>query len=204
MIVHDVEQNSDAWMRLHVGFPTASSFSKLVTSKGDPSKSMQEWAEYLACCKYADEDINLWEGNKYTVRGHEVEPEARMAYAMGTDLPVDTVGFITDDLILWGCSPDALVGEPGLLEIKCLPKAHYKAVKRIKQIGTPPTEHVAQCQGQLLITGREWLDLMYYHPTLPGVTIRIYPDKKIQDQLMAQRSLLYVEIRKATELLESV
>jgi hypothetical protein len=204
MIRHDVEQGSEAWLALRNGLPTASEFSKLVTSKGDPSKSLQPFAEKLACDKYAGKDTAAWEGNKFTARGTEIEPEARLAYVMSTDLSVDTVGFITDDLILWGCSPDAEVGDEGLLEIKCLPKAHYKAISHIQATGKAPSDYQVQCQGQLAVTERKWVDLMYYHPDLPSKTVRIYPDEKIQKQLVAQRALLYVEIKKALTLLESM
>jgi len=127
VIVHDVAQGTDEWHALRAGLPTASEFSKLVTSKGEPSKSMTAYAMELAGELYAGRPLDAWEGNKYTERGHEIEHEARLAYAMRGE-PVEEIGFVTDDEGLWGCSPDGLVGEYGMIEIKCLPKKHISVL----------------------------------------------------------------------------
>ena len=202
MIIHNVEQNTDEWMKLRAGKPTASCFSKLITSTGAASKSMPAYAETLGGELFAGKPLDAWEGNKYTERGHEVEPEAVLAYEMMQDVDTQQVGFITDDLMQYGCSPDREVGKPGLLEIKCLPKLHIESLRYINKNGKIPTKFVAQVQGQLFITGKEWADLFFYHADLPTKIMRVYPDAKIvaglKAQLMAciaERNIVFNELK---------
>lgn len=179
MIVHDVEQNSEEWLKLRAGMPTASEASKLITSKGEPSKSMKEYAKKLAQDMYAGKPVDAWEGNKYTERGHEIEPESISSYEFIQDIDTAVVGFCTDDHQRYGASPDRFAGENGLVEAKCLPKKHIDALLYYKKFGKCPTERVAQVQFQLLVTGKEWCDVLFYHPDLPTLIIRQYPDEKI-------------------------
>ena len=129
MIVHDVPQNSDDWLALRAGKPTASSFSKLVTSAGTESKSMPEYAISLAGELYAGKPLDAFEGNKWTERGHELEDAARAKYEMMRDIDAVQIGFVTDYDLRYGCSPDSLIADDGMLEIKCLKaENHIKAL----------------------------------------------------------------------------
>ena len=202
MIIHDVSQNSPEWLALRAAIPTASEASKLITSTGEPSKSMQDYAEALAGNMYAGKDLSAWEGNSYTERGHEIEDHARAAYELQNSVDVVKVGFVTDDLKQWGCSPDGLIGDDGLLELKCLPKRHIKTLLYFKKHGKPPTEYIPQCQMQLFVTGRTWNDLFFYHDDLPSLRIRITPDSKLftalESQLkavIAERNLIYKALK---------
>ena len=186
MIIHDVEQNTEAWELIRAGKPTASEFKKLITSTGAPSKSMSAYAIELAGEMYAGKPLNTWAGNQYTEYGHDTEDQARSAYEMRQDVDVTQVGFCTDDNETVGCSPDGMVGDDGLLEIKCLPKNHIPALLYWKTNEKPPTDYVAQVQGQLLITGKKWCDLVFYRPELPMLIIRITPDTAIQSGLQRQ------------------
>ena len=89
-------------------------FSKLITSKGKPSKSLSEYALTLAGAVYAGKDLDSWQGNKHTDRGTELEDPARRLYEFSRAVVVDEVGFITDDAKTYGCSPDGLIGEDGI------------------------------------------------------------------------------------------
>ena len=81
MIVHDVEQGTDEWHSLRAGLPTGSEFSKLVTSAGAPSKSMEAYARTLAGEKYAGKALDAWAGNKWSDNGNDTEQEAADYYA---------------------------------------------------------------------------------------------------------------------------
>jgi hypothetical protein len=199
MIIHDTIQNSEAWKEIRSGIPTASDFSKLITSTGEPSKSMPDYAATLAANAFAGRSLDAWGGNYHTERGHEIEPEARDWYSF-THEDVEQVGFITDDDGEYGCSPDGMVGASGLVEFKCLSaKEHVKALMYYRKHKKCPTSYVAQTQGQLFITEREWCDLVFYHPDLPKVTIRQYPIKEVCLGLMNQ---LNAVINKRDEILE--
>jgi len=186
MIIHDVAQNSDEWLALRAGKPTASCFSKLIQANGTPSKSMKAYAEQLGGELFAGKPLDAWEGNIYTERGHEVEDEARLYYSMLTGVETTQVGFITDDLEQYGCSPDDFVSEEGMLEIKCLPKLHIEAIRYCKKNGKIPTKFVQQTQGQMLIAERQWCDLLFYHADLPKIIMRVTPDEKVVAGLKAQ------------------
>lgn len=185
MIIHDHEQNTPAWIKAKLGVPSGSGASNLLTSKAEPSKSMNSYADQLAIELYTGEQVN-WGGNEHTEFGHEMEPESRSWYAFekGVD-PVET-SFITDDLGRYGASPDSLVGNDGLAEFKNLPKQHVKTLLYWKKHKRPPTDYIMQCHMQMLVTDRAWCDLVYYNKILPRLIIRIERDSKIDDALKAQ------------------
>ena len=185
MLIHDCEQGSEQWKSLRSGLPTASNFSSLITSKGEPSKSLAGYALTLAGELFAGKPLETWEGNVWTERGKELEAEAIRLYEFAHDATVDRVGFITDDARQAGCSPDGLVGNDGMVEIKCLkPENHIKAILYFQDKGKCPTDHVQQTQGQMLIADRYWCDLIFYHPDLPLLVIRQLPDENIQNALI--------------------
>ena len=202
MIVHDVQQNSPEWLQLRSGMPTASDFSKLVTNTGKASTQYKKLGPLLAAEKYTGGPIDQWAGNAATERGHEMEPRARAYYQFTTDRELTQVGFVTTDDMTAGCSPDSFVGEDGLLEIKCpLAAKHSENLDHIHREGTCPPDYYAQVQGQLMITGREWCDLLFFHPELPAALIRVMPDEGIQKELaegikktIAERDRIYAAL----------
>lgn len=172
----DVLQNTPEWRGLHLGKPTTSDFSKLITPKGNPSQSMEAYAQKLAGDLYCGIDLDAWKGNQYTDRGHEVEPEAVAWYEFNF-ADTQPVGFITDDKEQYGSSPDRLVGKHGLLEVKCLPKYHLIYLLNYIRKRETPSEFIPQTQGQLFVnTDRKWCDLLFYHEILPKFVIRQRPD----------------------------
>lgn len=194
MIIHDIEQNSPEWFSLRAGMPTGSMAKSLVTSQGKESKSLSEYAITLANDLFAGEPLDHWEGNSYTERGHELEPNARSLYEMIHKVEVEQVGFITDDEGLYGASPDSMINDDGLLEIKSLTaKRHTSAIIYYKKHNKPPTDYVSQIQMQLFITGRNWCDLMFYHPVLPELIIRVEPELSFQMVLIKQLNTVITE-----------
>lgn len=177
MKIHNVDQNSDEWMKLRAGKPTASEFGKVVTSTGAPSKSASDYAMTLAAEAFAGGEVESWSGNHHTERGHELEAEAISAYEFMHDATVERVGFLTNDDETMGCSPDGIVGGDGMIEIKCLSaKEHVKALLYYQKHKKAPPKYFQQTQGQMMIAGRQWCDLYFYHPTLPKLAVRQTPD----------------------------
>lgn len=203
MIVHDLEQRSKEWFRLRAGMPTASVASKLVTSTGKESTSYKDLALMLSADLYAGEPVDAWEGNSATQRGTQLEPEARDAYEFITGTEVIEVGFITDDLEIYGCSPDGLVGGDGMVEIKCqIGKNHVKTLDYYDKHGKAPPDYISQCQMQMSVAERKWCDLFYYHPQLPSIVIRQKPDKKFQEVLVEQLKAVITERDRLINVLE--
>ena len=97
--------------------------------------------------------------------GTETEPQARMAYEAQTNNLVDEEGFIDHPSIAnLGCSPDGLVGDSGLIEIKCPnSKTHIDTLLS----GKAPSKYIPQMQTQMAVTGRKWCDFVSFDPRLP-------------------------------------
>lgn len=179
MKIHDVEQGTEAWFSLRAGVPTASEFSKLITSKGELSKSIAGYALTLAGEKYAGKPLDAWEGNQWTERGKEMEAEAISLYEFAYGCSVEKIGFVTSDDGAMGCSPDGIVGGGGI-EIKCLKaENHIKTILYFQKHGCSPPDYTQQTQGQMMICGWEWCDLIFYHPELPLLVIRQEPDEDL-------------------------
>ncbi|MDA0708499.1 MAG: YqaJ viral recombinase family protein [Proteobacteria bacterium] len=184
MIIHDLKQGSDEWLQKRAGMPTTSNFSNLVTSTGALSKSIDKYATTLAADLYANKDLSEFQGNHYTDRGIELEPHARRFYQLQREVDVEEVGFITDDEEIWGCSPDGLIGDDGMLEIKCMiPTNHIPAIIDWRTKQKMPVKYIQQIQGQMLICNRSYCDLLLYHPDLPSEIIRILPDEAVVNGL---------------------
>jgi len=207
MIIHDCEQGTDEWHQLRAGIPTASEFSKLVTSQCKESKSIDDYAIVLAAEKYAGKMVDGFSGNKYTERGHELEQEAIDYYSMVKGVAVDKVGFITNDLKTYGCSPDGLVSENGSIEIKCkIAKEHIKALMRWDKNQTIPPEYFAQPQGVMFVSERDYCDLVFYHPDLPSLIVRQTPNDKFINTLkkqlklvIAKRNVIFNQLKKVAQ-----
>ncbi len=188
MLIHDVTPNSPEWFALRLGIPTASEFKNLITAKKLQLSitGLKTYAITLAGEKFAGKALDAFEGNKYTEWGHEHEDDARRHYRFDRNVEVSTIGFATTDDGKVGASPDSMVGEDGGLEIKCLQgQKHVESLWYIDE-GTCPPDYRIQCQGQLFVTGWKWIDLFFFHPDLPKVSIRIEPDPVIQDLLAEQ------------------
>ena len=174
MKVFDVVQNTDEWLQLRAGRPTASEFDQIITpSRGEPSKSADGYANRLLAELMVGKPIKTWQGNFDTDRGKEFEAEAASYYELLSDSSVDVIGFCTSDDFSYGASPDRLVGSDGLLEIKC-PSASTHIEYLLNQ--KIDNKYYAQIQGQLLVTGRSWVDLISYVPAMPPVIMRYERD----------------------------
>lgn len=174
MIRHDVQQNSDEWHRLRLGIPTSSAFKSIVTPKGKLSASADRYMHWLLAEWAVGIPLDSYE-SEFMQRGHELEDLAVKSYEFERGCDTEAVGFITTDDGMIGSSPDRLVGADGLLEIKCpAPQTHigYMLARHIDG------DYYPQVQGELLISGRKWVDIQSFHPGLPTVIIRVERDEK--------------------------
>ncbi len=203
LINREIEQNSPEWVAAKIGKPSASNANRLITSIGAPSKSLLPFAQELAEDKVAGQAVNAWGGNAYTERGHELEEEARMAYEIETGSDVEEVGYIEDDLQRYIVSPDGLVGDRGMVEIKCLPKKHGSTLVYYAKNNRIPPDYIPQLQMQLFVSQREWVDLYYYSPLLPNLCVRVFPDGKLFSSLENQLTTVLLERNRIIQILES-
>jgi YqaJ-like viral recombinase domain len=179
--IHDVAQLSPEWHALHLGRPTCSRFSKILTGGGKLSAQADEYMNELAADILApDPDEPPLTPNYAMNRGIRLEPEARRFYELEYRCEVTQVGFYTSDCGRFGGSPDGLVGANGGLEMKCPGAKQHIAIWRMQEDGPRlPAEYKAQVHGHLWLTGRLWWDFLSYHPSpyLPALRIRVQPDE---------------------------
>jgi len=179
MQVIDCEQGSPEWFEARRGVPTASEFSSVI-AKGrgqQPSKVRETYMMKLAG-EILTGDLTESFSTLHAERGKEMEDEVRDLYGMMFNTEPQQVGFIRNGQR--GYSPDATVGDNGLLEIKT--KLPHLLVPLIL-VDEFPEEHKAQCQGGLLVSEREWIDIAVYWPKLPLFHKRAYRDEKYIKEL---------------------
>lgn len=189
--VLDAEQGTQEWLDARLGKPSASQFFKLITAKGKPSASADDYINSMIAERITGQREQIFV-NEWMQRGTELEPEARSTYEFMNGVAVQEVGFILDDSGEFGCSPDGLVGEDGGVEFKCpTPTNHIKWSRQ----GVCPSKHYAQVQGCMYITGRKWWDFMSYHPEINPFIVRVERDQDFIDKLAEQISLAVNEIK---------
>jgi hypothetical protein len=205
MKVHNCAQRSPDWYKARLGTPTASEFGSLITSTGERSKTLPKYAKTLAGELFAGSPLDVWEGNQWTERGREMEAEAIRLYEFSNDCNVVPVGFVTTDTGHAGCSPDGLVGDDGLIEIKCCKaETHIEQILYHKKHGRCEPGYIQQPQGQMWITERKWCDLVFFHPVLPMLTVRQFPNGDIISALIPAIHAVIVERNVILEALRSM
>ena len=160
---YDVEQNTEEWQQLRCGRLTSSNLSKVMANYGkafgEPAKRL---AVSIAVQQITGEIEESSYKNEHMERGHEQEPIARALYESVTYQNVTNGGFFGSDFV--GCSPDGLLEDDGLIEIKSvIASTHYANLKR----GSVDPAYRWQCIGNLKLTGREYIDFISYCSTFP-------------------------------------
>lgn len=172
--VFDCEQGTPEWFEARRAVVTASEFATVMAKGrgGGESVARRKYLLTLAGEAITGEVADKWEGNRHTERGKLLEPEARDAYALIAGVDPVQVGFLRRGQA--GASPDSLIGDDGLLEIKT--KLPHLQIECLEADRLPP-EHVAQVHGQLWISGRQWCDFVSYWPGLPIFIKRVERDE---------------------------
>ena len=169
MQIIDAPQGSLAWHLARSGRFTATDASEIKTAK----KGLETCALEKATFRVTQVPPDFFM-TPAMERGKMLEPRARNAYRMATGQEVQEVGFCVRDEFV-GCSPDGLVGEEGLIEIKCKTDVnHFFAV--INNWIDP--KHMAQMQFQMLVTGREWCDYVLFNDNFAEHPLYIQTVKK--------------------------
>lgn len=184
MKIFDFPQGSPEWAQARAGMPTASEYSA-VLAKGQ-GKTRLAYLRRVVAEALTGKPVETFK-NGHTDRGQEQEEFACAAYEIKTGNAVDKVGFILHESIKTGCSPDGLVGEDGGVEIKCvIPTVQLETILS----GGFPSEHRAQIQGSLWITGSKWWDFVSYSEDMPEnlrtYIFRVEPDPKFFVQMEAE------------------
>lgn len=159
------EQGSAEWLQERLGHVTASRIADVMaTIKSGEASSRKNYRAELVAQRLTG-TVEQGYTNEAMQWGTDNEPLARAEYEIRTGVFVDQVGFIKHPSILWsGASPDGLVGESGLIEIKCPNTATHIDTLLSQSI---PSKYEKQMLWQIACTGREWCDFVSYDPRMP-------------------------------------
>ena len=160
----DIIQGSPEWFAIRCGKVTASRVADVV------AKTKSGWgasrANYMA--QLIAERLTGTVAESYSNAamqwGIDTEPEARAAYEFRTDATVTEIAFVDHPRLVSGASPDGIIGDDGLVEIKCPNTATHIDTLLKQKI---PAKYITQMQWQMACTSRKWCDFVSYDPRLP-------------------------------------
>jgi putative phage-type endonuclease len=192
----DAPQGSEAWLAARVGLVTASRVADIIAkTKSGPSASRAAYLGELVAERLTGVSAESGYTNDDMRRGIELEPRARFAYEVKTGLVVETVGLVLHPELQAGASPDGLVGDSGLLEIKC-PRTHVHI--EYLEAGKPPSKYLPQMAWQCICTGRAWCDFASFDPKMPErlqlFVVRYEPDMGYLRELEAEVRAFIAEV----------
>ena len=165
MMIEMIEQRSDAWFEARIGKVTASKVADVIAkTQSGYAASRANYMAQLVCERLTGQREEFFISGAMQ-HGTDTEPLARAAYESLKDVLVDEVGFVPHPTIeMAGASPDGLVGDDGLLEIKC-PNTATHIDTLLTQ--TVPSKYNTQMQFQMACTGRLWCDFVSFDNRLP-------------------------------------
>ena len=191
-IYKDILQLSPEWVAIRLGKVTGSHFSDVMNKKSGRKTYMFR----LLGERFSGESYEAY-SNKTMNRGSEVEEQARIEYARRFG-KVKQVGFVAKNDNV-GCSPDGLVGDSGIIEIKCpFPSTHCRYICENRL----PTTYKPQVQGNLWVTGRQWCDFISFDPRVADRLlwkIRIERDEPYIKELAIQTTMFVAELLELEE-----
>ena len=194
MKTHNFKQGSEEWLKIRLGKFTGSNAQAIAASgKGLETLIFEKVAEISTGKSkpfYTNGDIE---------RGRELESMARDSYEIETGATVKQVGFVELDEFT-GCSPDGLVDDDGLIEIKCKNDANYARYLCDKKIDSA---HNWQIQMSLFVTGREWCDYIVFNENFKK-TISVTRVMKNETEIAKIKAGLAMGIARVKSSLEKI
>jgi putative phage-type endonuclease len=193
MIIHNIDQQSEAWYQARCGRVTGTRFKSLVAK--DTTDAYKDLVTNIACEMITGKMEETY-SNAIMEYGIETEPIARKEYENLFEVEVITAGFIMPDESTkyheWiGISPDGLLPEDGILEIKCpLMRTHLEYIERNEL----PSEYRYQIQGELFVTGLKYCDFMSYVPGMKSFIIRVFPDLELFTEFERRLDVLIQQV----------
>jgi putative phage-type endonuclease len=161
-IYQELEQGSEEWLKLRLGkFGGTDAQAVATNGKGLETLCFEKVGEIITGRlkeQYKNEDMQ---------RGNDLENTARLAYEMETGNIVTKVGYIELNEFI-GVSPDGLVGEDGMVEIKCPSDSVFVRFLYDKKIDT---KYEWQMQHQMFVSGRKWVDYVLFNDNLNKIEV---------------------------------
>lgn len=201
-----IEQGTDAWFQQRLGKVTASKIGDIVAkTKSGYSTSRANYMAQLVVERLTGVKTESFT-NAAMEWGTQTEPLARAAYELKNNVMVDEVAMIDHPTIpMSGASPDGLVGEDGMIEIKCPNTAtHLDTLLS----GEADKRYTYQMQWQMACTGRKWNDFVSFDPRMPDnlqlFIKRVERDDELIKELEAEVVKFLAEVDEKVEKLKSI
>lgn len=201
-----MEQRSDDWFTARLGKVTASRVADVVAkTKTGVSASRGNYMAQLIVERLTGKPVESFSSSAMQW-GTDTEPLARAAYEMATDTMVEEIGFVEHESIpMCGASPDGLVGDDGLIEIKCPNTAtHIETLIN----NTIDNRYVLQMQWQMACTDRKWCDFVSFDPRMPEALqmkiIRVNFNEMLVADLENQVEQFLNEVQEKLEILNNL
>ena len=196
-----MEQGTNEWRLARCGSLGASQLNEaLATTKSGWGASRDNLKNRIIAERLTGIPIDTFE-NAAMVWGKTVEPDARKAYEAHTGVFVDEMGIAYHPVLQFThASPDGLVGDDGLIEIKCPnTTTHIETLKAKKA----PSKYINQMMWQMRCTDRQWCDFVSFDPRLPShlqlFIVRVERDEAIIADLEAKVAEFLTEVEKEIE-----
>jgi len=175
IIIDSFDQKSPEWMAARAGNPGASSISKIITNSGEISKQRTEYLYQLAGEKITGKCEEGFQ-SQAMINGTEREAAARALFEMIYGVEVRQAALIyKDEFKLFHCSPDGLVGDNAILELKNpMLKTHVKYLIE----GKLPADYFGQCMMSLYVTERELCYFMSAYEGMPPFILEVRRDER--------------------------
>ncbi|MBB5074080.1 exodeoxyribonuclease (lambda-induced) [Bartonella callosciuri] len=158
-----MEQRTAEWFQARLGKITASNIYNIIskTTKGTPTSKYEEYKIKLITERLTGEISPSYETEDMRW-GIEHEKDALQEYSFIYNADIIKCGFIQHPTMeMAGASPDGLIGEDGLIEVKCPRSVNHMRFFLDDKI---KPEYLAQMQFQMACTGRKWCDFVSYDP----------------------------------------
>jgi len=178
-IYKDIVQGTDEWRKIRAGKMTASHAQAI----GNCGKGLETYVLDMMAESYSSGEYDGYT-NPHMERGTELEDQAREMYSLETGSTVEQVGFVEYNEFA-GASPDGLISDDGLLEVKChADRKHFRIILDGKK--AIDSKYKWQAQMQLLVTGRKYVAFVCYNPNFKKslLIFKMTPDEKMQAKLL--------------------
>ena len=185
-----MEQRTEEWFEARMGCVTASRTADVMAkTKSGYAASRANYMAELICERLTCERQGGF-SSAAMQWGTETEPQARMAYEIITGATVVETGFVLHPEIAgFGASPDGLIGDDGLIEIKCPNTATHIDTLLADKV---PTKYIIQMHVQMLCTGRVWCDFVSFDPRLP-IDLHMFIKRVERDNKLAEEIVTEVQ-----------
>jgi putative phage-type endonuclease len=186
-----MEQRTPEWYAARLGKVTASRVADITSkTKSGYSTSRANYMAELLCERLTGTKADGYV-NAAMQWGIDIEPSAREAYQSLLGVLVEETGFVNHpDITMAGASPDGLIGDVGMVEIKCpTTSVHIDTLMS----GVVPSKHMAQIQWQMACTGRNWCDFVSYDPRMPE-NMRMFVQRVDRDETYIEETTKEVNL----------